>query len=357
MRHFLGLLIFAMVLFIGAEGAMAGANRHLATEVPFCPEPGEAPEDCPWAKTARLMLQSQNKGQDTLAKLLKTEVPQLVAELRADSKQQAWKHLWGRSINFDEYAKAEIVDARILATLAHLFDVHQPMRTANAQASTQKRETPPSTDPAGHALVHAGMEHTYGYLFSLLKTPYGFKRARWVQGEIDRGFKLPPNTLSPNTTEGTLFSNLTYFIGHIAFRGDTKRLAILQNGKSGIAKSLADFDYKDLPIKRLEEVVEAKDSTGDVRKVTLRTDFVAFLSKPPTSEGPPKNSLLLIYSVVDPSRGGASLITAFPVTQGFVDGALKPEDLGENKPIKTRYNAFVEGVTGVAGLTGQRKAL
>jgi hypothetical protein len=100
---------------------------------------------------------------------------------------------------------------------------------------------------------------------------------------------------------------------------------------------------------RVEETVEAKDSTGDVRKVILRTDLVPFLHSQTDTH-------LLVYSVVDPSNGGEALITAFPVNQGFVETVTKAEDLGENKPVQTRYNGYVEGVTG-AKLTGTRKVV
>ena len=86
---------------------------------------------------------------------------------------------WGptliRNWNYDlnasgEFAKAAIVNPLILQMIE---------RTANF---------PVILDPREPRIVHAGFEHTYGYIFSTLKTPYGYKRARWVRNEIETGF-------------------------------------------------------------------------------------------------------------------------------------------------------------------------
>jgi hypothetical protein len=71
---------------------------------------------------------------------------------------------------------------------------------------------------------------------------------------------------------------------------------------------------------------------------TLRTDLVAFPS------GGVSNAYWLVYSVKQGDR--AQLISAFPVAEGFYDTVVNPAQLGENQPIKTRYNAYVEGITG-----------
>jgi hypothetical protein len=70
----------------------------------------------------------------------------------------------------------------------------------------------------------------------------------------------------------------------------------------------------------------------------------------------------LVYSIADhrqPHPKGlppAQLITAFPVETSFVESALAADSLGENKPIITRYNAYVDGITGTAW-TGLRRKL
>ena len=58
--------------------------------------------------------------------------------------------LWGRSVNADENTGETIVHPAILAAIGALAGV--PMRGR---------------------FVQAGLQHTYGYLFSLIDTPYG----------------------------------------------------------------------------------------------------------------------------------------------------------------------------------------
>src|SRR6185437_3416867 len=123
---------------------------------------------------------------------------------------------------------------------------------------------------------HAGMEHTYGYLFSTLKTAFGYKRARWVHGDTERGFGLQVGALGPDTPKvsgGSLFSNATYFFGRIAFRDNPELLAALKRGSKAVAKQILQFDYTSLKTIRLEETIASKN-------VSLRTDLVPFAIKP-----------------------------------------------------------------------------
>lgn len=338
-----------------------------------CPDAsiGETAQDCPWAGVARSLIRAPKAD---IGSLLEQLLPDLDAQLRSDAKRGAWKKLWGKSINFDELAQGVIVHPAILQTLSDKLRI--PMgplhltHQAGGNAPGLRDPRPPGgeagapgdalreaarsmpTDESGHQLVHAGLEHTYGYLFSVLRTSFGYKRARWVEGEIARGFGLAEGLLSPRPSEGTLFANVTYFAGRIAFRDEPSKIALLKRSAAGLPKALRDFPFGRLKPVRLDESVSAKDGTGDVRTVSLRTDLVPFLA----SAAPGKSSHLLIYSIKDPSRGGSALITAFPVAASFVEMVLKPEDLGDGRPVKSRYNAYVEGVSGKT-LTGARKVL
>jgi hypothetical protein len=164
----------------------------------------------------------------------------------------------------------------------------------------------------------------------LLKTPFGFKRARWVQHEIEKGFAIPVPLLNTSMDGGSLFSNATYFMGRIAFRNEPDALRILEAGATSLPPELRSYPFSGLRGTRLEEIVGS---------TVIRTDFVPFIQA-----GVGSNSHLLIYSFLE--QGEPKLITAFPVAQGFVDRALSPKDLGENQPIMTRYNAYIEGLTG-----------
>lgn len=304
---------------------------------------------------ARLLIAKADAGQDKqVAKYLKQLLPDLDRALQSDSLRTSWKNFWGRSINFDELANGVIVHPAILQALNDRFKSNAPLILDNIRAGSVKGidsakllGTPSTTDPAGHQLAHAGLEHTYGYLFSVLKTSYGYKRARWVEGEIEKGFGLKPGVFGPRPESGTLFANVTYFTGQIAFRGKERKLTSLRKGGERLPAELKSFDFAKLNTTRLEETVEALDPSGAKRNVIFRTDLVAFIH-------PQKNTHLLVYSVEDPSDGGHVLITAFPVASSFVDTVMNPDNLGEGKPVQSRYNAFVEGVTGKK-LTGVRK--
>jgi len=295
---------------------------------------GETQEDCPWALVARNLIAESESGRPLLP-LFQKSLPDLVTQVQKDAKNPFFKQLWGQSINFDEFAKGIIVHPEIIQTLNKLFGI-------------QTTQTP-------DRVVHAGLEHVYGYLFSVLKTPYGYKRARWVKPTLEQAFELTSKTLAPTPHQGTLFSNLTYFIGKIAFRNDPKELRILNRGiktSDNVSSALATFPYKNLKITRLVETVLVPTSSNQSRKVFLRTDFVPFKQVPQGQ----LNSHLLIYSVIDPDQGGARLITAFPVESGFVKKGISPELLGNNQPIKARYNAYIEGLSGHE-LTGERQVI
>jgi hypothetical protein len=342
---------------------MAECVQKIDSAKTACPNTalGEGPQDCPWAGVSRALV-AQARGGHDVGPLLSKLLPDLDSALKSDAKRQAWKRLWGQSINFDELANGTIVDPAILQVLGEKLKIMAPLELHHIRAEKSlegpdvvlRSQVPATLDPAGHQLAHAGMEHTYGYLFSTLKTQFGYKRARWVDGEIERGFGLTPGLLGPRPAEGTLFSNVTFFIGHIAFRNEPPKAALLGKSLKGLPSipvALSEFRFSELKPVRLDETVEAKDLSGDVRTVILHTDLVPF------SKVAQPNSHLLVYSVTDPSHGGTLLITAFPVAQGFVDMVLKADGLGEGKPVKSRYNAFVEGVSGVAGLKGTRKVL
>jgi hypothetical protein len=281
-----------------ALAAFLAAPAH-AAEV--CPMEGETAQDCPWADVGRAAAAAPD-ARSALA-LIRSSAPDVAREFQADAKRRDLLSLWGKSVNFDEHAKATIVEPRILEAI-------------------------------GVKNGHAGLTHTYGYLFSTLKTPYGFKRARWVSGEIERGLGLPPATFAPVALMGTLLSNVTAFAGGVAFRTDVKELAR--------AKKIRKFDVSALKIKRLSETVALPGG----RRVVIRTDLVSYVSGPGS---------LLIYSYRDGKTGRAFLITMFPVVDGFVQTLLDPKGLGENLAITARYNADIDGVTGVTSLTGSRR--
>jgi len=295
-----------------------------------CPQPAqpgaaaaERAEDCPWAGGARLLNEKANKKED-LAPVFAAYLPGLLPQFSADRSNAAALALWGESINYDELANGIIVHDGILGFIS-------------ARLGTAL--------PRGR-IVHAGMEHTYGYLFSLLPTKFGFKRARWVRPDIEDGLGLPRGSAGPAPSEGTLLANITCLAGGIALRDDQAAAALLE--RAAPFCSAATRGYAARGVRRLRLTEEVVLAGG--RKVVLRTDFVPFLRK---SGG---NTHLLIYSVYDSAVRRAFLVTAFPVSEDFVERAVAPSGLGENKPVQTRYNAHVEGFTGAGAFNGRRSA-
>lgn len=324
-------LISLIGLGFGATVSTLGSPLWASSgSLPLCPDTRlqETEEDCPWAGASRA-LQAEASASRPLEPLFESFFPKLTANWRADTAQEGLKRIWGKSINFDEGAKGTIVHPAILDSLAKALGV----------------------PPRQERIVHAGLEHTYGYLFSTLLTSFGYKRARWVRPDIEEGLGIPRGLLGPEPKEGTLFSNLTYFLGRISLKDDSEAQAILSAASPAVASFLTDFPYDSLKTRRLEETMSFKGVSGKERSVSIRTDFVLFHT--PAEKG---NSALLIYSVSDSEQKGSQLITAFPVAHGFMEKALNSKDLGKNQPIRTRYNAFISGVTDVnPPRTGIRK--
>jgi hypothetical protein len=279
-----------------------------------CPAAGETADDCPWAAVGRA-LAAEARAKGDVATALETLAPELVAAADADAKRPELLALWGTSLNEDELAHAEILAPPILDALN--ARAHAPPRDGNK--------------------THAGVEHTYGYLLSTLRTPFGFKRARWVKPELELGFALDKGALGPRPPVGTLLTNATYFAGRVAFRTDARARASLERFVGAVDPSIARVAFEQLAVTRLTEAL-----TIDGRTVVLRTDFVPFPRAVPGGT----STHLLVYSVADSSAEGVRLVTAFPVGKAFVQKALAPTELGEAMPIPTRYNAFVPGVTG-----------
>src|SRR5436190_9017644 len=145
------------------------------------------------------------KGQ-SVDRLLKKLCPAIYRQIVADKNTPGLLSFWGRSANVDENAGQTIVDPAILRAIGRLAGV--PMRGR---------------------FVHAGLQHTYGYLFSLIETPYGYKRDRWVSEEWEIGFGMDRSLLAPEPRAGTLLANLTWFMGRIVFRDCPRLRRALEN--------------------------------------------------------------------------------------------------------------------------------
>jgi hypothetical protein len=279
-----------------------------ANATPVCPnlELGETALDCPWAKIARSIPETATSS-DVIKKIRKS-APKLLVDLKKDRfAQTRWLNYWGVSRNADEsnLNEAIVADPILLALAEQLGFETRPVQ-------------------------NAGLIHTYGYLFSILKTPYGYKRSRYVSGEIETGFELPALLFNGQSESGSLLSQFTYFLSRITFDFslEEEKTLISDLSKSAITPALSRYPYHELKRDRLIENV--KTTAGDI---TLITDIVKFKTKTQN------NSALLIYSIQEGLRS-RKLITAFPVNDAFSERLFEPSQLGiEGKTIKLNYNA------------------
>ena len=260
--------------------------------------------------------------------ILDTNLPGFAAGIERDSTQRRdLLNLWGLSRNIDESHLADgtrTVPANVLQYLNTLLKVNYD---------------------ENFIYGHAGLTHTYGYLMSNLQTPFGFKRARYVAGEIEAGFGLTPGLFSGMPPHGTLLSNLTNFAGPIAFRDHHETIKKLDCD----VHEIKHFNYSTLKPTRLIERIENERFT-----LELRTDIVPFTKE--NKNG--KNTALLVYSMIfsttDVKNSEPRLITVFPVEKSFGDGLFLPTRLGDQVAIKLNYNAAPPITIPVEQMIGKR---
>lgn len=246
----------------------------------------------------------------SIFKVLEKKYPNLLKQIQSDSSDLSLLGFWGKSLNFDSGAKKQILEDQIIFDLEMQFGL-----------------------PKDSAVVHAGIMHTYGYLFSTLLTPYGYKRKRWIEPTLNYAFSFKDKGLSPETKEGTLLSNVTYFAGKIAFKNEGDRA--LLSGLKNVSPEVLNFNYSLLSAETLEEEIELNGAAF----ATLRTTL---LPLPKKLEGE-ENDYLLIYSIFDFKLGKEFLITAFPIRNDAYKKIVSPESLGHNQSISIRYNAYLDG--------------
>jgi hypothetical protein len=265
---------------------------------------------------------SNNDKSQAFVDFLKSQDLELFQSLQNQKTDCDVKNLWGKSINFDSGAKKQILDENIIQDIQNICSVKNDNK-----------------------IVSAGLMHTYGYLFSTLQTPYGYKRKRWIDPTINYGFNFNGQSISPYPLEGTLLSNLTYFAGRLAFSEKTN-LSKLEDLKF-VSKEVKSFDYKKVEVTLLEEVISYPQTIK-----TLRTHFVKFKSKLPNEE----NDFILIYSVFDQTTKIEQLITVFPIKMDAYLKSIDNNSLGDDRPILVRYNGDI-GPSSEVRLSGKRSVL
>jgi hypothetical protein len=278
-----------------------------------------------WYDTAQKMAAATSH--EEMSEILNRYLPGFISGMEKDSTQNRnLLDLWGLSRNIDEShlsTGTRTVPANVIQFLNSILKVNYDTNSV---------------------FGHAGLTHTYGYLMSNLQTPFGFKRARYVAGELEAGFGLPAGIFSGLPTQGTLLSNLTNFAGMIAFRDHPE----LQQYLKTEVPAIANFEFHKLNSQRLIELIQTERYT-----LELRTDIVPFTEN--NNKG--KNASLLVYSLDFHARGQKPqprLITVFPVEKNFASGIFSPSGLGDQVAIKLKYNASLPITIPAEQMIGKR---
>lgn len=229
---------------------------------------------------------------------LEDAVPGLKRNLKTASRVSA--DYWTDCTPYDELAKEDILPVQVLEALGI-------RRTVDG----------------GVAHVPAGVMHTYGYLFSQLKTAYGLKGKRWIESRLDERLGLPAGTFSPYTPRGEFASNVTSVLLQLA--GERPKLARAARLRP-TAKILG----------RIEQNVTWRALGGEEISALVVTRLVELR---PLAGFETSDVALLIYEVVRDGR--RRLVTAFPVGRGFADDltAAKPSEEASFRP---RFNLFID---------------
>lgn len=268
-----------------------------------------------FADLARRLVSTTRRDFVRGLKLFEQQVPGLAAQIRQDSARRGPLAFWGLSRNVDEITGTTIVDPEVLQVISAIAD----KKFSNC--------TP-----------HAGLQHTYGYLFSTIETPFGFKRDRWLGTDIEAAFGLDLTTLSPFPHFGTLLSNATWLAGIIAYRSFPRRNAKLKRYlESRVALDLVTLNPKSLNQIRLIETA-TMDWRNEPRKWTLQTDLVNSVTS--------TNFTLLVYSAIDHYRDEHQLITLFPVGPSARQELLQRASTRRRVDIRARFNTYVPALAG-----------
>ncbi len=230
--------------------------------------------------------------------LLRRRMPRFYSHVRRICDERVVLRRWGRCSNTDENTGTAIVDAGILDMIGKIANV--PMKAPS---------------------YHAGLQHTYGYLLSLIETPYGYKRDRWLSPAIEDGFGLPSGSLSAFPRRGTLLVNLTSLLSRISL-GST----VVTEG--------ARASFEQVPFGK-QEGWRITESVADLK---IHTDIFPFLYGE-------QDQSLLVYSTAM-SKNSAKLVTAFPIMAESRDLLLDSSQFGKKQTIRLRFNAYVENFTG-----------
>lgn len=207
---------------------------------------------------------------------LEDALPGLAGNLRTANEVSA--RYWTASTPYDELAKAYILPDRVMDALGI------------------RRE---KTEGVVH--VPAGLMHTYGYLFSQLKTAYGLKGKRWIESRLDERLGLPAGTFSPVAPRGEFTSNVTSVLLQLI-------------GAKAQIPTAAKLRPRAKVAGRIEQAVRWSGPGGE-------SVFTYLVELKPLPRFETADTHLLIYETFDGKEH--RLVTAFPVDRKFAETIMK----------------------------------
>lgn len=271
----------------------------------------------PFEDIAAKIIADRDRPVAVRVELLRRLAPGVTRQLETDRGRSGPLIFWGQSGNRDELAALQIVDPAILAPLLLLAGM-----------------------PLNTGAPHAGVQHTYGYLFSTIDTPFGKKRDRWTTTCLEKALGLEFDTLSPQPRVGTLLANATWVAGRIAFATSPRVVWLERCLRQRISPDLRQFDWNRRTALRLTETVSSARSGNTVH---ILTDIVR--AGGTTAEGRDAlPSWLLVYSIHDERVRWPSLITMFTVNDDFVTAVQDRARIRKRSDIRLRFNAIVPGL-------------
>ncbi len=232
------------------------------------------------------------------AKKLEDALPGLSKNLAAAAEtSEQW---WTDCTVFDELAKADILPEKVMKGLG--------IRR---------------TDTGGVVHAPAGQMHTYGYLFSQLKTAFGLKGKRWIESRLDERLGLAAGSFGPLAKDGEFSANLTSALFQtIGVQVKVPRASAATTTARAIG--------------HVEQRVTWKSPKGELIKASVFTHLVPLA---PLKGFVTTDQYLLVYESLQGERH--RLTTAFPIGAGFADGIMKTA--ADKEPaFKPRYNLFVD---------------
>ncbi|MFI5363758.1 MAG: hypothetical protein ACHQ49_17495 [Elusimicrobiota bacterium] len=167
--------------------------------------------------------------------------------------------------------------------------------------------------------VPAGIMHTYGYLFSQLRTRRGLKGKRWIEDRLDERLGLPAGTFGPLAKKGEFASNVT--AAFLRLTGEKPKLSYAAKFKISA---------------KARGCLEQRISWKNGMKALVHTHLVP-LKKLSRHEG--EEAFLLIYSLVQ--SGKRRLVTGFPVDDSYASTIMNAP-AGKSSSFAPRYNLYVD---------------